>query len=482
MSTNLLQSARSVAPRFRTVPEAVSSAGVEAVQLLESANRPPDPWQADALHDALGELPDGKWAARQVGLVVPRQNGKGDVLLGKALHSMFLTPVKLILWSAHEFKTAREMFLRTRETIEGCDDLRRRVKTVRTSHGEEGVELLDGTRLGFVARSRGSGRGFSPEELLLDEAYALTDEQIAAQLFSVSAQPNAQIWYASSHPLALSVVLRRLMKRGRAGSPGLCYLEWSSDPALARDDPESHRQSNPGYPHRIGPSTIADELTATAPEDFDRERRGIVDLDEDARQEIDPAVWLGCQHTASKPQDPVAFALDMTPDRTVTTIGVAGYRDDGRRHGEVVEQLQGTRRVVKRLGELAKRWTCCVVVIDANSPAASLVPDLAKVGIVVDPERDQTRLELVGGHKMSAACGGWYDAVHEDQIRHLGQEPLNKALAGAKKRETGDGGWKWSRKDSSIDISPLMAVNLADYGLVLYGDPEEAADPWMDFG
>src|SRR5690554_3371130 len=167
-------SALSVSPRFKSVPPAVTSAGQEAIELLEAANRPPDRWQAQALVDIMGEREDGRWAASEAALIVPRQNGKGDVLLGKALHSMFLSPAKLILWSAHEFKTAREMFLRVQETIDGCDALRRLVRRVRTSHGEEGIELNDDTRLGFVARSRGSGRGFSPDELLLDEAFALT--------------------------------------------------------------------------------------------------------------------------------------------------------------------------------------------------------------------------------------------------------------------------------------------------------------------
>lgn len=455
----------------------MSSAGDEAVDLLVAANRPPDPWQGSALHDALGERQDGKWSASEVGLVVPRQNGKGDVLLGKALHSMFLTPVKLILWSAHEFKTAREMFLRTRETIDGSHYLSRRVKTVRTSHGEEGIELKDGTRLGFVARSRGSGRGFSPEELLLDESFALTDEQVSAQLFSVSAQPNAQVWYASSHPLAVSVVLRRLVKRGRLGSPGLCYLEYSSDPTLERSDPLAHSQANPGYPFRIGPDSVLRELGSSSPEDFDRERLGRVNLDDDTT--AIGTEWPDSADEHSSPRDPVAFSLDMPPDRSVTTIAVAGYREDGKRHGEVTDRLPGARRAVRRMAELVRRWKVCVVVIDANSPAASLVPELAKAGIVVDPERDQTRLELVGGHKISAVCGGWYDALCEDQLRHLDQPELNGAVTGAVRKDTGDGGWRWSRKDSSVDISPLMAVNLADYGLQLYGEPEDEPDPWI---
>ena len=33
-------------------------------------------------------------------------------------------------------------------------------------------------------------------------------------------------------------------------------------------------------------------------------------------------------------------------------------------------------------------------------------------------------------------------------------------MAGAEKRKVGDS-WLWSRKDSSVDISPLVAVTLA---------------------
>jgi phage terminase large subunit-like protein len=39
-----------------------------------------DPWQQFVIHNALGERPDGKWAAFEVGVEVPRQNGKGGLL------------------------------------------------------------------------------------------------------------------------------------------------------------------------------------------------------------------------------------------------------------------------------------------------------------------------------------------------------------------------------------------------------------------
>lgn len=50
-------------------------------------------------------------------------------------------------------------------------------------------------------------------------------------------------------------------------------------------------------------------------------------------------------------------------------------------------------------------------------------------------------------------------------LRHLDDPALNTALAAARKRALGAGGaWAWHRKDST-DITPLVAVTLALWGL-----------------
>ncbi|WP_163571049.1 hypothetical protein [Fodinicola feengrottensis] len=144
-------------PRVRNVPEYVSSAGLEAVELAASAGLFLDPWQRLALDDTLGEKPGGKWSAFEVGILVARQNGKGAIIEARELAGLFLFGDKLIVHSAHEFKTAQEAFLRIKALIDNTDALRRRVHMIRTAHGEEGIELRDGTRLRFMARSRSSG-------------------------------------------------------------------------------------------------------------------------------------------------------------------------------------------------------------------------------------------------------------------------------------------------------------------------------------
>ena len=77
-------------PAHSSVPDSVSSAGAEAVELAQMAGLDLDPWEAWVLEQSLGEREDGKWAAFEVGLICPRQNGKGTVLEARELAGLFL--------------------------------------------------------------------------------------------------------------------------------------------------------------------------------------------------------------------------------------------------------------------------------------------------------------------------------------------------------------------------------------------------------
>ena len=43
-----------------------------------------------------------------------------------------------------------------------------------------------------------------------------------------------------------------------------------------------------------------------------------------------------------------------------------------------------------------------------------------------------------------------------------GEPALMAAVGGASRRTVGDG-WKWSRKDSTVDVSPLVAATYAHW-------------------
>jgi hypothetical protein len=467
-------------PRYRTVPDSLSSDGKIATDLAAIAGLILDPGQADVLEGWFGRNEAGKWSASEAAIIEPRQNGKGSILEAVVLAGLFLFNERLILWSAHEFKTCKEAFIRVRDLIEGCPSLAKRVKITRTGAGQEGIELKDGRRIQFIARSAGSGRGFSPDRVILDEAYALTDEQMSALMPALSARPDAQICYASSAPLAESTVLRRLGIRGRKGSQGLAYFEWCAELSDASDDWAAVAAANPAFGRRIHADAIIRELGSMGDEEFRRERLGIW-REEDVECVIDMNLWRALSDRADRPADlPRAFAIDTTPDRTKTSIAVAELRPDGLTHLEIVEQIPtatAVETIVARIAELDKKWKPCAIAIDPAGPSGAFIPVLEREGIRVTPEsRKHTQLELVGARAHAQACGAWYDDTINSKIRHSDQPHLNIALQGAARRPLGEA-WAWTRKDSAVDISPLVAITLAHHALALYGHVNKKAIP-----
>jgi hypothetical protein len=204
-------------PRFQHTPLFHSSAGRDAVDLAAFAGLELDPWQCDVLEGALGMTASGRWAAMEVAVIVPRQSGKGSILEARQLFGLYLNRRdELQTHTAHRFDTCLDHFRRVRSLIEGNDELLSKVKSIRDSNGKESVELKDGKRLLFKARSKGSGRGFSGDVVYLDEAFYL--QGLGDMLPSLSARQDPQIWYTSSAPLPRSEsdLLRAIIRRGRA--------------------------------------------------------------------------------------------------------------------------------------------------------------------------------------------------------------------------------------------------------------------------
>jgi hypothetical protein len=444
-------------PRICAVPPSLSSAGAEAVDLAASAGLHLDPWQAYVLDQSLGERDDGKWAAFEVGLIVSRQNGKGAILEARELAGLFLFGEELLLHSAHEFKTAADAFRRISSLITDTKHLSRQVKRIRTANGSEMVELKTGQRLQFVARTAGSGRGFSADLVVLDEAYELGDEAMEALLPTLSARPNPQIWYTSTAGKETSVQLGRVRERGIAGrEPSLAFFEWSAEDGDDPHDPATWAKANPGMPARISEDYVRREHAALSAEGFAKERLGIgrypVDL-LDAWAVIPAAAWTALADPGSQPDGPLAFAVAVDGrEGRRGAIGVAGRRADGLLHAELADYRPGTSWIVPRLAEMYREHGGTVVV-DAAGYEGSLIQPLEAAGVPVTKPASRD---------VAAAFGQFCDAVTDSKsLRHLGQAPLDAAVAAAAVRDVGDAGRTWGRRVAAGDISPLVAVTLA---------------------
>jgi phage terminase large subunit-like protein len=219
-------------PVVEVVPPAVTSAAPELLDLLNLLGMPMLPWQARYLTQMLGETTAGVWAAPECCLVVPRQNGKSHLLAARILAGLFLVGEELITYTAHRVDTALEIFNYVDRLARSHPDTKKQIRRTTRTGGKETLELMDGRRLKILARSRATGRGFTGDCLILDEALELRDHApINALLPTLATRDNAQLIYASSAGDAGSVVLASVRERGRRGDdPGLCYVEYAADP------------------------------------------------------------------------------------------------------------------------------------------------------------------------------------------------------------------------------------------------------------
>jgi hypothetical protein len=431
-------------PRFLSRPFSDSSAFEEVVVFCRAMGMVLDPWQELCLEVALGDV-GGEWAATEVGVIVPRQNGKGEILAARELAGLFVFHERLILHSAHEFKTAREHFIRVLGYLQapGNEWMLEQVKTIHRSHGEEGIELHNGNRLNFVARSTGSMRGMTGDCVVLDEAYALNDLHMSAVISTLSARSiegNPQIWYTSSAPLETSIVLHRIRKRGRVGDPRFAYLEWSAESA---DDPDAVAIANPALGIRISEAFVETERGSLSTESFERERLGIApDIEDDGGISIE--MWRSLLADI-KPAKPITFALDCTPDRKWGAIAVAD--------GSVVELVDHRRDVgwlVNRAFDLWERHGLPFVV-DGSGPAGSLGVEIERLGVPVT---------FYSAGDVVKACNAVFDDIVGKRFSVL--DPFGSttpAAVSAVKKRSGDT-WRWDRRGGG-DISPLMAVTFA---------------------
>lgn len=460
----------------------------------------PLPWQRWLLIHALELRTDGRFRFRTVLVLVARQNGKTTIVEVKNLWKMFVLQVPLVIGTAQNLDISEESWDKAVEIVEGIPELRAEVLAVDRTNGKKSLRLAHGSRWKIAAASRRGGRGLSGDDVNLDELREHQNwDAWGAVTKTTMARPNPQVWAFSNAGDDKSIVLNDLQEKGRTSAKdsladaSLGLFEWSAPDEVkctcGRPDAKHllecrlqdravWAQANPSLGYTVSEEALASAL-ATDPEPIFRTEclcQRVPDLVGEWTV-IGQSAWIPLADPASQIVGSVAFALDVSPDRGYSAIAVAGRRADGLLHAEitgrtVLDHRPGTGWVVERAKELDTAWKPRAFVVDPGGPAGSLIPELEAAGIEV---------VTTSAREHAQACGALYDAVVRPKdappewaptLRHLDQVPLNAALAGAEKRPLGDA-WAWARRGVSVDISPLVAVTLALWGLQTQPEPTD---------
>lgn len=465
-------------PRLLQLPDRAGSLGEEALDLWYLTGRKSDPWQELSL-DALFSVDDvGFWSCSEFGELVSRQNGKGDVLSPAALAHLYLWPKpdgepKTIVHTAHQFKTAREAFLKLQRAIKSSPALMGEIAKISTAHGEEGFELANGNRLLYLARSRNSGVGFTVDVLIIDEAQEMGQEALNALLPTMSAVENTQVIFTGTVPDELnnSEVWEGVRDRGRAGlDPRGGWIEFSPDGSEDPDtaatldvmSPEVWRQGNPALGFRPGLATsIGDEAIRMDRDSFAIQRLSIwPDRREEVAEslsELDLQTWKRhARKDAGVVGDGAVIAIAVGRGGGFATIGKAVRVDEDSIAVEHHDTRRGTLWVADEVKKLKAALGNALVVVDPKNASAVLGNLDAKKVKFLSMNLD----EIAAAHSL------FIQMVNAGLVPHRDQAEVTKSLELATTRTLGRAGFTWEASDPTKPITHAQAVTWALWGVL----------------
>lgn len=498
-------------PRVLWRQKGVTNDAADAIFLASGYGLAPDDWQAPIIDAWLARRRDGKWCHGRCGLAVPRQNGKNGAIEIRELYGMVILG-EAFLHTAHEVKTARKAFKRLKHFFgEKAEDpkakfpeLNELVREVRNTNGQEAIILKDvwyydgglvrsagspgpgaefvsrGGSIEFVARSSGSGRGFTVDVLVLDEAQHLDDDELEAIRSAVSSAPlgDPQVIYTGTPPDEEKGQNGEVWLRVRSKAKKdkrLTWIEYGA-PDGPMPDPEDIDllyAANPALglvhangAHGLQMDVISDEKADLSPEGYARERlgwwgrgpekanKGVIDLER----------WGEMKVKAGAPSV-AQITVHTSPDQKWTSIALASEYDGGRvlvlvdRH-EGTNVLADIKSLVAKLDE--------TVEVALTTTTKFLSPRLTRAKI---------EHEVLTPGEVGAGCLAFQDMARLKGLAHVNQQVLNDAVANATTRYVGET-QQWDQRNRALEISALVAASVAAQRLsAITAKPKKKAPP-----
>lgn len=334
-----------------------------------------DPWQHGIGSIALGKRKSGKYAATVGGVVmsIPRQVGK-TFLVGMIMIALcVIFPGFTALWTAHRTRTASMTFASMQAMVKK-KKIWPHIDAIRTSNGEQEIRFKNGSIIMFGAREQGFGRGFDKVDAeIFDEAQILSEkalEDMVPAANQSTQESGALLFFMGTPPRPGDPGEEFSNRRSKALSgkaKNIVYVEFAADPQADPDDREQWAKANPSFPHRTPVESIERmRENLTDDDSFKREALGIWDA-EDSSRVIDEDSWNAVADPASMAIDRLSLAIDVPPNRGISSVALAGQRADGRWHVELDDSRKGVDWVIPWVVSRATKNRLHAVVVDEMS-------------------------------------------------------------------------------------------------------------------
>ena len=442
-----------------------------AIDLYQASGQTVLEWQQGVLYDIMAVNDDGIWTHTTFGYAVPRQNGKGEILIIRELRG--LAYGERIIHTAHLVSTAHAAFeklLRILDLIgleKGKDYFSIKAK------GQEQIRLKQGGVIDFRTRTNTGGLGESYDLLVIDEAQEYQTTHKTALQYVISASKNPQTIMCGTPPTVVSSGTvfkdyRDAVLKGSRQNSG--WAEWSVDEMSDANDKDLWYKTNPSLGILLSERTIIDEIddTESGQIDFNIQRLGLW-LKYDQKSAISEAAWKAT-NVKKLPAfvGKIAVGIKYNKDGMTVSMAVAVKTADGKIFVEAVGRHQvreGPAWIIKFLQDIGNANTLKVIVDGQNGQE------------ILKSEMSKARLNAPKFPRVSEVIEAnqrFEDAVYQKTLVHMEQPSLTQIVTKSEHRAIGShGGFGYQPINDLMDISLMDSVIYAHWAIASIKDVKQ---------
>lgn len=418
-----------------------------------------------------------KWSNPKAGLLVPRQNGKTEIIIARIIGGMIFMEEALI-YTAHSDKTVDEVKRRVQNFFYQAEEEIRDLLTAEFDKEPKSldyIELRNKGRCVFRTRTRTGGLGTTNDTLILDEAQEETDAQQEALLPTISAgkSQNQQILRAGTPPSGggTGTVFIRIRQNVLDGKDHeTCWQEWSVELLTDPSDEDAWYDANPSLGYHLMVAAVRNEAKDMAIDSFNKMRLGWI-AGKESKRAISDELWsrLKVDKVTLQPEPKLVYCVKFAPDGSAVSLGVGVYMPNDMVHVEIIERKPmsyGTYWITNWLFDKSKmRWRkCAKIIIDGASGTQMLLEELTRTD-----RRISKKILTPNVKEAGSAYAGFQSAVEQRKLTHYDQPALNGSIKTAKKRPIGkDGMFGYATLNPDIQIDPTECAAFCHYGAVRF--------------
>lgn len=441
--------------------------GDTAIELYELTGRTALDWQKSLIYDILARNENGLWTHIRFGYEVPRQNGKGEILLMRELYGLAVG--ERIMHTAHLTSTSHKAWERLCDILDKLGISYYSIK----AKGQEIIDLEDGGRVEFRTRTARGGLGESYDLLIIDEAqeYQTVHENSLQPIISAAANPQTILCGTPPTPISAGTVFkdyRAAVLAGKRENSG--WAEWSVEDYSDPKDRDLWYLTNPSLGlTSLDERSILDEVGDEPDKviNFNIQRLGLwIKYNQKSailRNEWDQLRAARMPKLSGK----LNVGIKYNKNGETVSMAIAVRTAEGKLFVEVIgshEVRDGNDWMIEFLTRTADSRN--KVVIDGDGNRQLLEDELKRERI--------KGVHLPTVQEIKKANALFEKNVYEQKLCHMDQPGLSQIVTNCEKRAIGSsGGFGYKEIMADDDISVMDAVILASWAAETFPEPKK---------